>query len=153
MWIEKNEKKYYINSAKASGLRLFYGDMSEETIKKIKQFVAYVRKRYFFPIRCNIYFSNDFYYISNVDGHKFYGVFYDEEDCKKFTYPKIYIPSKEGKGNSIMDIFFSFLHELTHYYQWYFYEEKNRTDRSLEIEANKWARYILYEWKNEEISN
>lgn len=53
------------------------------------------------------------------------------------------------KLTSIYEICFTMLHELTHYYQWYFYEEKNRTDRSLEIEANKWARYILQEWEKE----
>lgn len=151
MWIEKEEKRFYVNSAKASGLRLFYGDISKVTINEIKQFVAYIRKRYYFPIRCNIYFSDDLYYISNVDGHKFYGVFYGEDDCKKLAYPQIYVASRKGKLNSIMDILFALIHELTHYYQWYFYEDKKRTDHSLEIEANKWARYLLQEWKKEKL--
>ncbi len=146
MWIEKKEKKYYINSAKANGLRIFYGDINEETITNIKRFIADIRKRYYFPIRCNIYFSNDTYYISNKDGHKFYGVFYDEMDCKKFTYPKIFVAANERKENPIVDIFFTLLHELTHYYQWYFKEDDHRTNRSLEIEANKWAGYLLHEW-------
>ena len=51
-----------------------------------------------------------------------------------------------GKVNDkilIEDVLHAVAHEITHYFQWYFLEEDKRTDRSLEIEANKWAMYIL----------
>lgn len=47
MWIEKNEKKYYINSSKLEGIRLFFEDIDSETILKIKSLVKYLRKNYF----------------------------------------------------------------------------------------------------------
>ena len=47
------------------------------------------------------------------------------------------------------DVLFTLVHELTHYYQWYFCQEESRTDRSLEIEANKYADYIFYEYFNQ----
>ena len=40
-------------------------------------------------------------------------------------------------------------HELTHYFQWYFLEDEARTDRSLEVEAGKWARYLVAEYLSE----
>ena len=39
--------------------------------------------------------------------------------------------------------YFNIIHELTHYFQWYFYEDKEKSNRSLEINANKWANYII----------
>lgn len=39
------------------------------------------------------------------------------------------------------------------YYQWYFLEEDKRTSRSLEIEANRWAKIILDYYYNEYLTN
>ena len=63
------------------------------------------------------------------------------EDEKRKTYPRISIAAKVD-NNNLIDIY-TLAHEITHYYQWYFLEEEKRTDRSLEIEANKWAKYIV----------
>jgi hypothetical protein len=32
---------------------------------------------------------------------------------------------------------------LTHYFQWYFFDDKNKNNRSLEIQASKYAIRIL----------
>lgn len=136
-WIEKKYKKEYINSSKVSGIKSYFENgLDELIISKIKDFISFVRKRYYIPIRINIYFSNRNYYIHKEDKHKFYAVFFGENDEK---YPSIYIASK---GNVIDDIIFALAHEITHYYQWYFLDEEKRTNRSLEIEANRWAYYI-----------
>ena len=65
------------------------------------------------------------------------------DDEKRRIYPRISIASKIAQGNSMNDVFFVLAHEITHYYQWYFLEEDKRTARSLEIEANKWSKYIV----------
>lgn len=44
--------------------------------------------------------------------------------------------------------FFTIAHELTHYFQWFFYEDMHRTNRSLEIEATRWAKYLLQQYLN-----
>ena len=65
------------------------------------------------------------------------------DDEKRKVYPRISIAARVSKNNSLKDILFAIAHELTHYYQWYFLEENKRSNRSLEIEANKWSKYIL----------
>ena len=45
---------------------------------------------------------------------------------------------------------FTILHELTHYFQWYFLQDETRTDRSLEIEANRYAYWLLNEYESNE---
>ena len=143
-WIEKEFKNEYIDSAKETGIRcVFSKGFNEVTKNEIKQFIKFIRANYYFPIRVKIMFDNTTHFISQTDGHKYYGVFFDgDADIK--TYPEIYIAAKQTERNSIEDILFSVAHELTHYYQWYFLEDEKRTDRSLEIEANKWTKYILH---------
>lgn len=143
MWVKHTEKKEYLDSCKYHGLRIVYANgLDEKTVFELEKLIKYIRKRYFFPIRCNIYLTNHEVYKSNKDGHKFWGVFFDESDSKRKIYPKIYVASKETKNNNLYAIKFTLLHELTHYFQWFWLEDKSRTDRSLEIEANRWAHYI-----------
>ena len=143
-WIEKQFKNEYIDSAKETGIRCaFPKGFNEVTKDEIKRFIKFIRANYYFPIRVKITFDNKTHFVSQTDGHKYYGVFYDG-DANQKTYPSIYIAAKHTERNSIDDILFSVAHELTHYYQWYFLEDEKRTDRSLEIEANKWTKYILY---------
>lgn len=141
-WIEKKYKNEYINSAHATGIRYKFIDYVDEITKnEIKNFICYIRKQYYFPIRLNISLYN-YESFKHEDGHKYYGIFYDGDNSKKI-YPKINIAAKTTNRNPVEDIIFAIAHEITHYYQWYFLEDKNRTHRSLEIEANKWAAYIL----------
>lgn len=140
-WIEKEYKKEYIS--KSTGIRYKFDNGYDESYKKIiKSFIDYIRKEYYFPIRLNIVFCNQTHFINKNDGHKYYGVFFNGEESRKI-YPKIYIAAKVNEKNPIEDIIFAVAHEITHYFQWYFLEDDKRTNRSLEIEANKWAKYIL----------
>lgn len=143
-WIEKQFKEEYINSANSNGVRCkFPIGFNEQTKNEIKEFLGFVTQSYYFPIRLNVEFFDKTHFISETDGHKYYGVFYDGDNCKNI-YPKICIAAKITERNPIEDVLFSITHEITHYYQWYFLENKERTDRSLEIEANKWSKYILH---------
>ena len=147
-WIENKYKACYKDSAVASGIRYkFYNydenDFDEHTAEEIKKFIAFLRKHYFFPIRLNILFCNTYKFCHHIDHHTYYGAFYGMDDEKRRIYPRISIASKVTQNNTMNDIFCVLAHEITHYYQWYFLEEDNRTDRSLEIEANKWSEYIV----------
>ena len=151
-WIEKEHKTYYRDSAKASGLRYKFYDYGNEfdeyTIGEIKKFITFLRKYYFFPIRLNVLFCNTQGFQHHIDNHIYYGAFYSMDDEKRRIYPKISIASKITESNSLEDVLCVLAHEITHYYQWYFLEEDKRTDRSLEIEANKWSKYIVESYYN-----
>ena len=152
-WIDKDYRKYYKDSEKASGIRYkFYdygNDFDEHTIEAIKKFIVFLRKNFYFPIRLNLLFCNTQVFRHHIDNHTYYGAFYSMDDEKRKVYPRISIASEVTKNNMLEDILFSLAHEITHYYQWYFLEEDKRSSRSLEIEANKWSRYILDLYFNE----
>ena len=48
----------------------------------------------------------------------------------------------------IFNFLTSLAHELTHYFQWYFKytDSGERTERSLEQEATRWAMYLVGEY-------
>ena len=143
-WIEKIYKNEYINSAKQTGIRYkFSGNFDEDTKTEVSNFITFIRKHYYFPIRLNVLFCNNEKFIHHLDGHKYYAAFYSYDDEKRKIYPRIYVASMITKKNPLEDVLFAVAHEITHYYQWYFLVEDKRTDRSLEIEANKWAIYVL----------
>ena len=49
-------------------------------------------------------------------------------------------------GTKKHSVFFSLSHELSHYFQWYFLNEERRSDRSLEIQASKYATRITNDY-------
>ena len=146
-WIDRIYKKEYYNSAKSNGVRYkFFDGFDEQTKNQITDFIFFLRKKYYFPIRLNIVFCSEDSFKHHIDNHKYYAAFYGMDDENKKTYPRISVAAKITKNNSLNDVLFTIAHEITHYYQWYFLEEDIRIDRSLEIEANKWSAYILDEY-------
>ena len=142
-WIEKAFKDEYLNSANSDGLRCkFPINFDAQTKTSVSGFISFIREKYYFPIRLSVESFDKTHFVNAIDSHKYYGIFYDG-DAQKNIYPKIHIASRLAKSNPLEDVLFSIAHEITHYYQWYFMEDTERTDRSLEIEANKWAKYIL----------
>ena len=152
-WIDREYKNDYKDSAKASGIRYRFYDYGDgfdlKHVEEIKCFIAFLRKYYYFPIRLNILFCNATAFKHPIDHHTYYGAFYSMDDEKRRIYPRISIAANVGDKHSLQDICFTLAHEITHYYQWYFLEDNKRTDRSLEMEANKWAKYILELFFNE----
>lgn len=148
VWIERKYRSRCAQyAASATGIRITYDDgLDPELIARTNELVKYLRKHYYFPVRCNIVITNHRRYHSREDGHIFYGVFIDNENVcpNRKLYPRIAVAGQLWKYLSVEDVHFTLLHELTHYFQWFFDEEKGRTDRSIELEANDWARYILY---------
>lgn len=154
LWIEKKQKKFYDDSV-LQGVRLHFAkNISTEIRESCKDFCRWLRRNYFFPIRCNIIIKNCSYFEGDKDiaGDKdSYADFYYDSGEKE-DYPEIWIAAGRSKGENAEKrkkrLLFLIAHELTHYFQWYFYEIDNRSDRSLEIEANKWSRYLLQEYFN-----
>lgn len=71
------------------------------------------------------------------------------EAGKRKIYPRICIAARAQTPKAQEDVLLAMAHELTHYFQWYFLEDEARTDRSLEVEAGKWARYLVAEYLSE----
>ncbi len=142
MWIEKEEKKYYLDASKRRGLSLHFSpSLDKVTVDSISEFVSFLKKNYFFPIKVNIKFSDLNRFKDPDDGHVYYCVFFDNEGEKPKKYPEIYIASKVDKHHTIEEVYFYIAYMLTFYYQWFFFQE-DRSSRSLAIEAGKWANYV-----------
>ncbi len=154
VWIERKYRQECLQYTDTSfGIRLKFDDgIDYDLIHQVNKLVLYLRKNYYFPVRCNICITNHRRYHSKVDGHIYYGIFYDNADVcpKRKIYPQIFVAGQLWEHRETDDVLFAILHELTHYYQWFFDEEEKRTDRSLEIEANKWAQYILDRFRDNE---
>ncbi len=145
MWIKKEDEKYYTDCSKLKGLRVtFDRRISGDRIKEIKKFAIWLRKKYYFPIRCNVHISFCSYFkkINSMDVDSVIDFYYQDD-----TIPSIKIagyPNRKNKDkNYYIQIQARMVYALTFYYQWFFYEFDKRSDRSLKIEATKWQNYIM----------
>ena len=146
LWITKTEEnlQFYSNSARKANLSLhFTSFIDTDTKSSICKFVRYLRNEFYFPIRCNVYFCNQEKFRSSKGGYC-YGIFYSNDECGGRIYSQIYIPA----NNLLYQVYHSLCHELTHYFQWYFLDDQNRNDRSLEIQASRYATRILDDYCN-----
>ena len=146
LWITKTEGnlRFYSDSASKSNLSLHFASAIDGATKKeICRFVRYLRKEFFFPIRFNVYFCNQEKFHSSKGGYC-YGIFYSNDESDGRIYPQVYIPA----NMDIYSVYHSLCHELTHYFQWYFFDDKKRNDRSLEVQASKYATRIIEDYCN-----
>ena len=154
MWIEKKDKNEYCDSRK-KGLRIVFRSGTDNGLRtEILSFAKWLRKRYWFPIRVEIRFLNHEEFCINENKSVValfnYQTNWDNVTAKEKACPLVYIAmgkyrnqlKKHGFEETIYNYIFSVVHELTHYYQWYFYEFEKRSSKSLETEANSWA-YLL----------
>lgn len=154
LWILKEDKYEFENSAQASGLRLtFYNNISPQDKQLCLNFCKFLRKIFYFPIRVNITFVAQEKFKDPVDGHTYYGIFYSNSESKRKIYPRVFIALKTRNKSDEDNVLLTISHELTHYFQWYFFEDEKKTDRSLEVEANKWANYLVGMFKDYLVDN
>ena len=149
-WINIEYKKYYLDSPKR-GLRIiFHKNNNSSSAKFVCSFVHFLRKKYFFPIRCYLHLTTNEKYRSKSGGFC-YGVFFPGQENRNGL-PSIYLPvGQYEEKNGEFRLLFSLASLLTYYYQWYFMQEE-RTHRSLEIEATKMANQIIEEYINSDYS-
>ena len=141
LWVTKTSEniQFYSDSASKSNLSLHFASAIDSGTKKhICAFVRYLRKEFFFPIRCNIYFCNQEKFLSSKKGYC-YGIFYSNDENNGRIYPQIYIPA----NMDIYSVYYSLCYELSQYFQWFFYDDKRRSARSLAVQASKCAYSIL----------
>lgn len=140
LWVTNTAEniRFYSDSAPKSNLSLHFAPAIDDSTKKhICNFVRYLRKEFFFPIRCNIYFCAQEKFRS-AQGSFCYGIFYSNDESNRRIYPQIYIPA----NMNLYSIYHSLCHELSHYFQWYFNDDK-KSNHSLEVQASKCATSIL----------
>lgn len=58
----------------------------------------------------------------------------------------IYVACELSTKWDIIDIYYSIVKLLTYYFQWYFFEDNIRSNKSLEFEATKYASYLVNEY-------
>ena len=139
VWINIKFKNYYSDSKK-HGLNLFFdSSLAEETICIIKKYIAFLLKQYFFPTRCNLFFSKEPTINNNGKNRD---VFLGGASKK---YPSIYIVIRK-KGRNMIPVLRKLTKLLTNYFQWYFYFDKSRETKINNREANLFARYLVGEF-------
>ena len=138
IWIDKEYKSYYCEE-RNSGIALYMDvDLPERIVVFVPKITDWLRKKYYFPIRCSVFVRNAKQFLASKEASPCKGVFFAPAEQTKEV-PQIYIAAKSLTTHEFA---FTLLHELTHYYQWYFLEDERRTSRSLEIEANRYADYL-----------
>ena len=147
-WIDLDCKSYYLDSKK-QGLRVIVHDgVDPLTSEGIRAYLRFLRKRYFFPIRCYVHLTENDKYHSGEKGYC-YGIFFPGEE-KPRRYPSIYLPvKKNSESHSLHRRLYDLTGLLTYYFQWYFMCEERYSHRALEIEATKASNFLVDEYLNE----
>jgi len=149
--IRKWEKNYYVSNLEhRTGVRLkFDKEVDPEVKRACKEFLAWIRTEYYFPIRVPIYVKAS-EKIRAKDGDMVYGTFFGPDDKNVEPYVRIsagdYVErlKKRGKDRALTGILLSIAHELTHYFQWI--NDIQLTPIGEERQATMYARYIVDEY-------
>ena len=145
-WSSKKYKKVYDNSDVRTGIALRFEKGVHSDIKSLfKDFTKWLRKNYCFPIRVAVYVK-ECETIKLMNGNTAWGSF---RYFDTFDEPYIRIPTGdyldqaeiEGKENAAYTILSSFVHELTHYFQWI--NQFEQSDKSSERQANYYRNRII----------
>ena len=144
-WIDLDCKPYYLDSKKR-GLRVIvHNGVEAEVADYIRDYLHFLRKRYFFPIRCYVHLTDNGKYRSKDKGYCF-GTFFPGTKTPR-RYPCIYLPAKlSSDEQTSRRCLFDLTCLLTYYFQWFFECEKDYSHRSLEIEATKAGNYLVNEY-------
>lgn len=148
IWIDREFLQTYKQDNVKCGLRIVCDDkIDNSSVLRIKNFLMWIRKKFYFPIKCTVFLKDQANFRSNNGKGFCQGIFFTPEELRKGAkYPCIYAAA----NTDLRYLEFTILHELTHYFQWYFLQDETRTDRSLEIEANRYAYWLLNEYESNE---
>ena len=138
----------FMEEGHRTGFRLrFDSGIDPEVRRACKEFAAFLRKEYFFPLRVVAYIKTK-KQIRAMDGDLVYGTFWRMEDDYTVE-PYIRVAAgdyldlcdKWGKDSALTAILLTIGHELTHYFQWI--NALELTPIGMERQATKYARYVL----------
>jgi len=145
LWVTNTaENKAFYSDSSKDGIYLHFDKDVDDVLKRdINAFIKYLRREFYFPIKCNIYIKSSPFFPSNKKGKTCNGIFFKNDEYKNI-YPQIFVAT--GDVNNKYNVFFVLCHELTHYFQWYFMLEKDHSDKGLEIQATKYANDIVSDY-------
>ena len=134
-----------------TGLRLrFDKNVDPEVRRACKEFAAFLRREYYFPLRVVAYIK-DKPKLRCMDGDIAYGTFWHRDyDYTVEPYIRVAAGDYEeksaewGKDSALTAILLTLAHELTHYFQWI--NSLKLTPIGIERQATVYARYILDEY-------
>ena len=150
IWNNKKWEKYYNRNIHRVGLRVRYEKtVSLEVKRAVNEFISWLRKKYIFPKRVNIY-VNGKRRIKSMYGDFVCGTFFRPIDRDVEPYIRIAtgdyaeLLETEGKDNALASFLWTVAHELTHYFQWL--NDLNLTFIGEERQASVYANKILEEY-------
>lgn len=153
-WKSKNWLDFY-SSARVtkSGLRLhFCGEACQILKLFLFDFGKWLRIKFEFPIRVNVYFKSQAY-IRAIDGEQVSGTFWGSFDREKEPYIKIAVgdfavmTEKSNEFSALCNTAASLAHELTHYYQWL--NDFQLSEVQEERQAAYYSKKIVYMYLDE----
>lgn len=148
LWQRFEKASHSETESKGISLR-FENGVDPELKKLFCSFARWLRKKYVFPVHVTVYILNR-ETVTLVNGKEAYGSFKWFEDRP----PKIKIPALIDEANTIDTVYDqyemalgSFVHELTHYFQWLAYTEQS--DAASESQANVFRFKIVDQYYDE----
>ena len=152
IWTLYNWEKYYNEDSVRTGLRLrFDKDVNPEVKRACKEFCAWLRKEYYFPIRIPIYIKAQDK-VKASDGDLVYGHFRPCINKNDEPYISIAVGDystlikKWGVDDTLSTILRDIAHELTHYFQWI--NDIKLTPIGEERQATMYSNYIMDDYKD-----
>lgn len=154
-WKSQKYKDIYNNANVRTGIALRFEKGVHSDIKSLfTDFTKWLRNNYYFPIRVVVYVKES-ETIKLMNGNVAWGSF---RYFDTFDEPYIRIPTGdyseqaeiEGEENAAYTILSSFVHELTHYFQWI--NQIEQTDRGSEWQANYYRNIIIDLYLNDKES-
>ena len=150
LWNCKNWQNILNIESVRSGVRLkFDSEIDPEVRRSCKEFLLWLRKKYYFPIRVPIYIKAT-PKIKSLDGNIAFATFFAPYDHNVEPYIRVaagdYCNERKNKGkdNALAGILYSIAHELTHYFQWI--NDVKQTEIGYERQATRYSRNILNEY-------
>ena len=152
IWKLEKWKKHYdlSNPRHRTGARLRFDKHVDPEVKRAcKEFLNWLRKQYFFPIRVPIYVKAS-ETLKAMDGDRVSATCFIPYDMLTEPYIRVAagdyyaVRDRKGQDNALAGILRSIAHELTHYFQWV--NDIELTDIGFERQAVRYARQILDEY-------
>ena len=150
IWNIKGWKKNHPNDCCRTGIRFRYDSSVDPEVKRaFGHFAAWIRGKYQFPLRVNVYIKGTKTIIAK-DGEHVVGTFFepflssDEPHIRIATGDYNELENEVGKDNALASILLSLAHELTHYYQWINNAQLTSTGR--ERQADRCAGCVIDEY-------
>ena len=138
---------YYREHPSKSGLRVRCDKLVDPEVKRaIKACAAWLRSEYVFPKRVRVYVKAD-RRIKARNGERVCGTFFRPADRCAEPYIRIaagdYLEllDEMGKDNALASILLTFMHEMTHYFQWL--NDLDLTLTGEERQATNYSRKLL----------